>query len=121
MPAWGCRANYWHRLKGLGKGSNHVVDRRRYASHAGFGALAGAERPQGLVHLYRGRITADHLPASMRNPYELMSSARPPRAPEDVTGMDQYAHCFARWLVLCMPGDEEMQAKVWRGILLQTQ
>ena len=41
--------------RGTGKGSNHVVDRRRYASHAGFGALAGAERPQGLVHLYRGR------------------------------------------------------------------
>ena len=31
-----------------------MVDRRRYASHVGFGALAGAERPQGLVQLYRG-------------------------------------------------------------------
>ena len=32
-----------------------MVDRRRYASHVGFGALAAAEKPQGLVHLYRGR------------------------------------------------------------------
>ena len=74
-----------------------------------------------LVHLYRDRITADHLPAYMRTPDELMSLARPPREADDVTGMEQYAHCFARWLVLCMPGDEDMQAKVCRQILPQAQ
>jgi murein DD-endopeptidase MepM/ murein hydrolase activator NlpD len=35
-----------------------VVDRRRYASHARFGALAGAERCQGLPQLYRGRAAS---------------------------------------------------------------
>ncbi len=35
-----------------------VVDRRRYASHARFGALAGAERCQGLSQLYRGRAAS---------------------------------------------------------------
>jgi murein DD-endopeptidase MepM/ murein hydrolase activator NlpD len=35
-----------------------VVDRRRYSSHARFGALAGAERPKGLPQLYRGRAAS---------------------------------------------------------------
>ncbi len=35
-----------------------VVDRRRYASHARFGALAGAERSKGLPQLYRGRAAS---------------------------------------------------------------
>jgi murein DD-endopeptidase MepM/ murein hydrolase activator NlpD len=35
-----------------------VVDRRRYASHARFGALAGAERCKGLPQLYRGRAAS---------------------------------------------------------------
>jgi murein DD-endopeptidase MepM/ murein hydrolase activator NlpD len=36
-----------------------VVDRRRYASHARFGALVGAERPKGLPQLYRGRAASN--------------------------------------------------------------
>jgi len=35
-----------------------VVDRRRYASHARYGMLAGAERPTGLPQLYRGRAAS---------------------------------------------------------------
>jgi murein DD-endopeptidase MepM/ murein hydrolase activator NlpD len=35
-----------------------VVDRRRYSSHARFGALVGAERPKGLPQLYRGRAAS---------------------------------------------------------------
>lgn len=35
-----------------------MVDRRRYASHARFGTLAGAERPTGLPQLYRGRAAS---------------------------------------------------------------
>jgi len=35
-----------------------VVDRRRYASHVRFGALAGAERPTGLPQLCRGRAAS---------------------------------------------------------------
>ena len=35
-----------------------MVDRRRYASHARFGALAGAERCKGLPQLYRGRAAS---------------------------------------------------------------
>ena len=38
--------------------SETVVDRRRYASHARFGALAGAERCKGLPQLYRGRAAS---------------------------------------------------------------
>ena len=36
-----------------------MVDRRRYASHARFGALAGAERSKGLPQLYRGRAASN--------------------------------------------------------------
>jgi murein DD-endopeptidase MepM/ murein hydrolase activator NlpD len=35
-----------------------VVDRRRYASHARFGARAVKERPRGLDQLYRGRAAS---------------------------------------------------------------
>ncbi len=35
-----------------------MVDRRRYAPHARLGAAAGAERPQGLPTLYRGRAAS---------------------------------------------------------------
>ena len=35
-----------------------MVDRRRYALHARFGALAGAERCKGLPQLYRGRAAS---------------------------------------------------------------
>src|ERR1039458_9286812 len=58
-----------------------------------------------LLGLYRGRLTAEKLPPSLRTPYELMAWTRPERAEEDVTGLGQHSHWFASWLVLCRPGD----------------
>jgi hypothetical protein len=74
-----------------------------------------------LLDLYRGRLTTEKLPESLRAPYELMVWARPERAEEDVTGLEQYSHWFARWLALCLPGDEDLQHAVCCVILIQTQ
>ena len=74
-----------------------------------------------LLHVYRGRLTAERLPASLRTPYELMAWARPVRAEDDVTGLEQYSHCFARWLVLCLPGDLDLQDAVCCVILIQAK
>ena len=65
-----------------------------------------------LLDLYQGRLTAEKLPPSLRTPYELMAWTRPVRAKDDVTGMEQYAHWFARWLVVCLPGNEDLQNAV---------
>jgi hypothetical protein len=74
-----------------------------------------------LLEHYRGRLTAEKLPESLRAPYELMVWARPERAEEDVTGLEQYSHWFARWLVLCLPGDQDMQNAVCCVILIRAQ
>jgi hypothetical protein len=74
-----------------------------------------------LLELYRGRLTAEKLPESLRTPYELMVWARPERAEEDVTGLEQYSHWFARWLVLCLPGDQDMQDAACCAILIRAQ
>ena len=57
-----------------------------------------------LLGLYRGRLTAEKLPPSLRTPYELMAWTRPERAEEDVTGLGQYSHWFARWLCCACRG-----------------
>jgi hypothetical protein len=74
-----------------------------------------------LLGLYRGRLTAEKLPPSLRTPYELMVWARPERAEQDVTGLEQYSHWFARWLVLCLPGDQDLQDAVCCVILIQAK
>jgi hypothetical protein len=74
-----------------------------------------------LLELYRGRLTAEKLPQSLRTPHELMVWARPERAEEDVTGLEQYSHWFARWLVLCLPGDQDLQDAVCCVILIQAK
>jgi hypothetical protein len=74
-----------------------------------------------LLELYRGRLTVEELPASLRTPYELMVWARPERAEEDVTGLEQYSHWFARWLVVCLPGNKDLQDAVCCAILIQAQ
>jgi hypothetical protein len=74
-----------------------------------------------LFELYRGRLTVEKLPASLRTPCELMVWARPERAEEDVTGLEQYSHWFARWLVLCLPGDQDLQDAVCCVILIQAK
>jgi hypothetical protein len=61
-----------------------------------------------LLDLYQGRLAAEKLPASLRTPYELMAWTRPVRATDDVTGLEQYALWFARWLVVCLPGNKEL-------------
>src|ERR1035438_8616118 len=74
-----------------------------------------------LLELYRGRLTAEKLPPSLRTPYELMAWTRPERAEEDVTGLEQYSHWFARWLVLCLPGDRNLLDAACCVILIQAQ
>ena len=74
-----------------------------------------------LLELYRGRLTAEKLPEFLRTPYELMAWTRPERAEEDVTGLEQYSHWFARWLVLCLPGNQDLQDAVCCVILIQAQ
>ena len=74
-----------------------------------------------LLEQYQGRLTADKLPASFRTPYELMVWARPERADGDVTGLEHHAHWFARWLVLCLPEDEDLQDAACCAILVRAQ
>ena len=74
-----------------------------------------------LLEQYRGRLTAEKLPASLRTPYELMVWARPERAEGDVTGLEHHAHWFARWLVLCLPDDEDLQDAACCAILIRAQ
>ena len=74
-----------------------------------------------LLELYRGRLTAEKLPESLRTPYELIVWTRPVRAEDDVTGLEQYSHWFARWLVLCLPGNKDLQDAACCVILIQAQ
>jgi hypothetical protein len=74
-----------------------------------------------LLDLYQGCLTAEKLPPSLRTPYELMAWTRPVRSENDVSGMEQYAHWFARWLAVCLPGNEDLQDEVCCQILLRTQ
>lgn len=74
-----------------------------------------------LLDLYRGRLTAEKLPPSLRTPYELMAWTRPERAEEDVTGLEQYSQWLARWLVLSLPGDKDLQDAVCCVILIQAK
>ena len=74
-----------------------------------------------LLDLYQGRLTAEKLPPFLRTPYELMSWTRPVKANDDVTGLEQYAHWFARWLVLCLPGNKDLQDAVCCVILVRAQ
>jgi hypothetical protein len=74
-----------------------------------------------LLGLYRGRLKAERLPPSLRTPYELMVWARPERAEEDAAGLEQYSHWFARWLVLCLREDRNLQDAVCCVILVQAR
>ena len=74
-----------------------------------------------LLDLYQGRLTAEKLPPSLRTPYELMVWARPVKAEDDVMGLEHYSHWFARWLVVCLPGNEELQDAVRCAILIRAQ
>jgi len=74
-----------------------------------------------LLDLYQGCLTAENLPPSLRTPYELMVWTRPVRAEDDVMGLEHYAHWFARWLVVCLPGNEELQDAVSCAILIRAR
>jgi hypothetical protein len=74
-----------------------------------------------LLDLYQGRLTAEKLPPALRTPYELMAWARPVRTKDDGTGLELYAHWFARWLVVCLPGNEDLQDAVCCAILIRAQ
>jgi len=74
-----------------------------------------------LLDLYQGRLTAEKLPPALRTPYELMVWTRPVRAEDDVMGLEHNAHWFARWLVVCLPGNEELQDAVRCAILIRAQ
>src|ERR1035437_357143 len=74
-----------------------------------------------LLDLYQGRLTTEKLPPSLRTHYELMAWTRPVRVNDDVTGLEQYAHWFVRWLVVCLPGNEDLQDAVCCAILIRAQ
>ena len=74
-----------------------------------------------LLHVYRRRLTAEKLPESLRTPYELMAWARPRIAEGDEAELERSAHWLARWLVLCLPGDQDLQDAVCCAILIQAQ
>jgi hypothetical protein len=74
-----------------------------------------------LLKLYRGRLTVEKLPPSLRTPYELLSWTRPLRTTDDVTGLEQYSHWFARWLAVCLPGDQDLQDAACCVILIQAR
>jgi len=74
-----------------------------------------------LLDLYQGCLTAENLPPSLRTPYELMVWTRPVRAEDDVMGLEHYSHWFARWLVVCLPENEELQEAVRCAILIRAQ
>ena len=74
-----------------------------------------------LMELYRGCLTAERLPRSLRTPYELLAWTRPGRDEEDANGLEQYSHWLARWLVLCLPGEEYLQNAVCCVILVQAR
>ena len=74
-----------------------------------------------LLEVYRGRITADKLPASLKTPRELIAWARPEIAESDATRLERPANWFARWLVLCLPGEEDLQNAVCCLLLIQAR
>jgi hypothetical protein len=74
-----------------------------------------------LLDLYQGCLTAEKLSPALRTPYELMVWTRPVRSENDVTGLEYYAHWFARWLVVCLPGNNDMQDAACCAILAQAQ
>ncbi len=74
-----------------------------------------------LLGLYEGRLAVEKLPPSLRTQYELMAWTRPVRSEDDVTGLEQYSHWFARWLVLCLPGNKDLQDAACCVILIQAQ
>ncbi len=67
--------------------------------------------------LYKDRRDLRKIPLSLRNPSELIVWARPEREEDDVTGLEHYVKWFARWLALCLRGDEDLQ-DVRRQILI---
>jgi hypothetical protein len=71
--------------------------------------------------LYKDRLSLKNIPISLRSPSELIVSARPERTEDDVTGLEHYGKWFARWLALCLQGEEELQDDVRRQILKWAQ
>jgi hypothetical protein len=66
--------------------------------------------------LYKDRLALENIPISLRSPSELIVWARPERTEDDVTGLEHYGEWFARWLALCLRGEEELQDEVRRQI-----
>jgi hypothetical protein len=63
----------------------------------------------GYAHALR------NIPISPSSPSELLARARPKKAAEDdVSGLEFLGDWLARWLVLCLPGEEELQDDVLR-------
>ncbi len=71
--------------------------------------------------LYEYRLVVENIPISLRSPSELIVWARPERTEDDVTGLEHYGKWFARWLALCLRGEEELQDEVRRRILKWAQ
>jgi hypothetical protein len=71
--------------------------------------------------LYKHHLALENIPTSLRSPSELMVWARPERTEDDVTGLEHFGTWFARWLALCLRGEEKLQDEVRRRILKWAQ
>jgi hypothetical protein len=70
-----------------------------------------------LLYFDRHRLTADALSTDIWDPSELLVRVRPKQSMEDdATGLESLAEWFARWLALCLPGEEQLQDEVLRRI-----
>ena len=62
--------------------------------------------------LYKNRLALENIPISLRSPSELIVWTRPERTEDDVTGLEHYGKWLARWLALCLRGEENLQDEV---------
>jgi hypothetical protein len=56
--------------------------------------------------LYKERLGLQKIPLSLRSPSELIVWARPEWEEDDATGLEHYVKWIARWLALCLRGDD---------------
>ncbi|QNI31164.1 hypothetical protein H7849_18995 [Alloacidobacterium dinghuense] len=65
-------------------------------------------------HLYQGRSSIQHYPVPTATPTQLLPAACPDKSKwgDFIPNPDYWAEWLARWLVLCLPRQEELQNRV---------
>ena len=68
--------------------------------------------------LYDARSNLKNVPVRAGTAYELLAGVKPIETAEDYDagGLDFWAKWLARWLAVCLPGNEDMQDEVLREI-----